>query len=159
MTPKYQGYNLAYCSTENVYTYGVTVNITSLNSFYVYGNNTNTKYCGFMFQVNPNTIVRVSFDYDKTNELLSGAEMQLRAFSVPTAGGQGAYISGSYTTYTAEKGNFTYTFNTKDNSEIMFAFYLPGAIAVNESNALYIEKFMITEGTEIRPFEPYVGGI
>lgn len=153
---QYEGYNLAYCSTDNYFPRLVGVNILSKNSFTLTTKNSiDTEYLIFNIPVKPNTKVKISYNFTRnfnnSVRFIYWANSGLKANA-------GTYIS-QYGATTKTEGSVSQTITTGNTEYLGISFYIKETADIIQDAQILITDLMVTYDTEKTEFEPYVGGI
>ena len=152
---QYEGYNLAYCSTDNYFPRLVGVNILSKNSFTLTTKNSiDTEYLIFNIPVKPNTKVKISYNFTRnfnnSVRFIYWANSGLKANA-------GTYIS-QYGATTKTEGSVSQTITTGNTEYLGISFYIKETADIIQDAQILITDLMVTYDTEKTEFEPYVGG-
>ena len=153
---QYEGYNLAYCSTDNKFAYQTELEILSKNSFTVTTKNTIiTEYVIFNIPVKPNTKVKISYNftrnYNNSARVLYWATSGLKASS--------GTLIGLNTISSKTEGSVSQTITTGNTEFLGISFYIKETADIIQDAQILITDLMVTYDTEKTEFEPYVGGI
>ena len=152
---QYEGYNLAYCSTDNYFSSYVYYNILSKNSFTLTTkNSTMSEYLIFNIPVKPNTKVKISYNFTRnfnnSVRFIYWANSGLKANA-------GTYIS-QYGATTKTEGSVSQTITTGNTQFLGISFYIKETADIIQDAEILITDLMVTYDTEKTEFEQYVGG-